>query len=58
MVYEVYGMTLQNCLLDVREIYTNFKGGSKPASNVMGRRLVQQYVPMWAKEIARRFLRY
>jgi hypothetical protein len=45
-------------LQDVRQVIPNFKGGLNPAVNVMGCRLVQQYVPMWAKEIARRFLRY
>jgi hypothetical protein len=57
-VYETYEMTLQHCLQDVREVVPNFKGGLKPAANVMVRRLVQHYVPMWVKEIARRFLRY
>ena len=57
-VYEAYEMTLQHCLQDVREVVPNFNGGLKPAANVFGRRLIQQYVPMWAKEIARRFLRY
>lgn len=57
-VYETYEAHLQACLLDVRKIVPGFKGGLKPASRVFGRRLVQQFVPMWAKEIARRFLRY
>jgi hypothetical protein len=57
-VYVAYEMTLLQCLQDVRAVVPNFKGGLKPAVNVIGRRLVQQYVPMWAKEIARRFLRY
>jgi hypothetical protein len=55
-IYEAYEMSLQGCLQDVRAVVPSFKGGLKPAANVMGRRLVQQYVPMWAKEIARRFL--
>ncbi len=57
-IYEVYELILQNCLQDVRAVESSFKGGLKPAANVMGRRMVQQYVPMWAKEIARRFMRY
>jgi len=57
-VYQAYETTLQQCLQDVCVVAPNFKGGLKPVANVMGRRLVQQYVPMWAKEIARRFLRY
>lgn len=57
-VYETYEAELDRCLGDVRAVVPNFKAGLKPYSRVLGRRLIQQYVPMWAKEIARRFLRY
>jgi hypothetical protein len=57
-VYEFYETTLKQCLQDIRKIRPDFSAGLKPASRVFGRRLVQQYVPMWAKEMARRFLRY
>jgi len=57
-VYEVYEAELQKCLIDVRTVVPEFKAGLKPISRVFGRRLIQQFVPMWAKEIARRFLRY
>jgi GTPase SAR1 family protein len=57
-VYMVYEIELKKCLADVRAIVPDFKGGLKPVSTVRGRRFVQQFVPMWAKEIARRFLRY
>jgi hypothetical protein len=57
-IYEAYEIELQKCLTDVRAVVPNFKGGLKPASSVRGRRFLQKYVPMWAKEIARRFLRY
>lgn len=57
-IYEAYEIELQKCLTDVRAMVPNFKGGLKPISNVRGRRFLQKYVPMWAKEIARRFLRY
>ena len=57
-VYEHYETELKKCLNDVRAIVPGFKGGLKPVSSVWGRRFVQQFAPMWAKEIARRFLRY
>ena len=57
-VYEVYEAELKKCLANVRSVIPDFKAGLKPVSSVRGRRFVQQFVPMWAKEIARRFLRY
>jgi hypothetical protein len=57
-VYEVYEADLKARLAEVRTVVPDFNGGLKPASSVRGRRFIQQFVPMWAKEIARRFLRY
>lgn len=57
-IYEVYETELQKCLTDIRAVVPDFKGGLKPISSVRGRRFIQKYLPMWAKEIARRFLRY
>ena len=57
-VYEVYEAELIECLADVCAVVPGFKAGLKPFQRVLARRLVQQYVPMWAKEIARRFIRY
>jgi hypothetical protein len=57
-VYEAYETELKNCLADVRAVAPDFKEGFKPVSNVRGRRLIQQFIPMWAKEIAHYFLRY
>lgn len=57
-IYEAYEIELHKCLADVRAVVPNFKGGLKPVSSVRGRRFLQKYVPMWAKEIARRFVRY
>lgn len=57
-VYVAYETELKKCLADVRTIVPSFNAGLKSFSRVLGRRLVQQFVPMWAKEIARRFLRY
>lgn len=57
-IYETYEAELKKCLNDVRTIVPDFKGGLKPISSVRGRRFIQQFVPMWAKDIARRFLRY
>ncbi len=57
-VYEKYEAELKKCLVDVRVIVPDFKGGLKRVSSVRGRRFMQQFVPMRVKEIARRFLRY
>ena len=57
-IYERYEAELQKCLADVRTVAPHLKARLKPASHVWGRRFTQQFIPMWAKEIARRFLRY
>lgn len=57
-VYEAYEAELKNCLANVRSVVPDFMAGLKPASSVRVRRFIQQFVPMWVKEIARRFLRY
>ncbi len=57
-IYEVYEAELKKCLASVRAVVPDFRAGLKPYYRVVGRRLIQQFVPMWAKEIARRFLRY
>lgn len=57
-IYQAYEITLAKCLADVRAIVPNFQAGLKPVSAVRGRRFIQKYVPIWAKNIARRFLRY
>ena len=57
-VYEVYEANLTGRLQEVRAWVPDFKGGLKPVSSVRGRRFIQRFVPFWAKEIARRFLRY
>jgi hypothetical protein len=57
-VYEAYETELTRLLSEVREIVPYFKGGLKPVLNVTGRRFIQQRVPRWIKEIARRIFRY
>lgn len=57
-IYEAYERALSLCLEDVRRIVPGFRGGLKPMSSVRGRRFLQQHVPMWLKEVARRFIRY
>lgn len=57
-VYEAYEAELRRCLAEVRTVVPDFKAGLKPVSRVRGRRFIQQFVPIWAKDIARRFLRY
>lgn len=57
-VYELYEAELKKTLAEVRSLVPDFKAGLKPVSSVRGRRFLQQFVPMWAKDLARRFLRY
>lgn len=57
-VYEVYEVELMRCLADVRTVFPDFKSGLKSYPRVLGRRLIQKVAPIWAKNIARRFLRY
>lgn len=57
-LYEVYERDLMVRLAEVTAVSPGFKGGIKPASSVKSRRWIQQFVPMWAKEIARRYIRY
>lgn len=57
-VYQAYEIFLQSCLKDVRMIIPNFKNGLKSSSQIVSRRLVQKYVPMWIKDIVRVFYRY
>lgn len=57
-IYEAYEMDLSKCLVDVRVLVPDFRAGLKPGSVVRGRRFIQKYVPMWAKNLARHFLRY
>lgn len=57
-VYQVYENELKECLTLVRTVLPDFRAGLKPASNVWIRRIIQQSVPMWVKEMARRFVRY
>lgn len=57
-LYAVYERDLMQTLAEVSAVSPGFKGGIKPASTVKGRRWIQQFVPMWAKDIARRFMRY
>lgn len=57
-VYETYERALETCLAQVRAVEPAFKAGLKPVGSVKSRRFIQRYVPMWAKELARKFLRY
>ncbi len=57
-VYAAYERDLMIRLEEVSTISPGFKGGIKPAAAMKSRRLIQQFVPMWAKDIARRFIRY
>jgi hypothetical protein len=55
-IYEQYESTLKVTLTDVRSVVPGFSAGLKPAAQIVGRRLVQRYVPRWAKEVLRRII--
>ena len=57
-VYETYEAELKKCLADVHAVVPSFKSGLKSLCSVRSRRLIQQFLPMWAKQIARCFFRY
>jgi len=58
LLYEYYEREIKKSMLEVRAIDPSFKAGLQRAARVNGRRWIQQFVPMWIKEIARRFIRY
>ncbi|WP_209315402.1 hypothetical protein [Haematospirillum sp. H1815] len=55
-VYERYEEELREYLSIVRAVDPSFSGGMKPVSRMICRHSVQKFVPMWAKDSARRFL--
>lgn len=57
-VYERFEKELKKCLADVQTVVPGFNAGLKPISSVRSRRFIQRFVPMWVKEIARRYVRY
>ena len=57
-VYAAYEGDLKLRLAEVQALVPQFKVGLKPVASVRSRRWIQQFVPFWVKEIARKFLRY
>jgi hypothetical protein len=57
-IYATYEADLNARLAEVRRLVPDFKAGLKPVASVRSRRWIQQFVPFWVKELARRFLRY
>ncbi len=57
-VYMRYEQVLKACLAEVRAVAPQATGLLKAELNLRGRRLIQQYVPFFVKEIARKILRY
>lgn len=57
-IYIRYEAELMKCISDIHQLLPTFKGGFRPIAKVRGRRLLQKYIPMWIKDIARRFVRY
>jgi hypothetical protein len=58
VIYSAYENELKTTFTLVTNLFPNFKGGLKPPSRVTTRRWIQKFVPMWLKEIVRRFIRY
>lgn len=57
-VYESYEAELRECLSIVQAVDLSFSSDLRSVLRVTGRRFVPNFVPMWAKDIACRFLRY
>ncbi|MCW5296893.1 hypothetical protein DXT88_01750 [Herbaspirillum lusitanum] len=58
LIYDAYEQELTTIIGEVTMLFPSFKAGLKPISTVTTRRWIQQFVPMWFKEIARKFIRY
>lgn len=56
-VYQQYENYLKLVLMRVQSLVPDFSAGLKPAYHVTGRRWVHLYVPRWAKDVIRRFIR-
>lgn len=57
-LYQFYEQQIQDVVREISAIDPGFRCGMKPASSVRGRRWIQRFVPMWIKDIARKFIRY
>lgn len=57
-IYSHYETRLKDVLTQVRHHVPGFTRGLKSAQSVSRRRWVQRFVPMWVKEIMRKFIRY
>lgn len=57
-IYEAYESMLTSVLQDVISISPAFAAGLKPVAQVMGRRWVHKYVPRWAKDMIRKYIKY
>lgn len=57
-VYQAYERVLGSVLSKVRSIDPKFNAGLKPIVRVMCRRFAQRYVPAWAKDVLRLFVRF
>ncbi len=57
-VYAPYEDDLRVRIAEVQAVMPGFSAGMKSPAKVRGRRLIQQMVPFWLKEIGRYFKRY
>lgn len=57
-VYQTYEVFLQSVLHEVRLYSPDFAAGLKPAAQVLGRRWAHNYVPRWAKDLVRKYIKY
>jgi hypothetical protein len=57
-IYQAYEAILKSVLHEVRLHSPGFVAGLKPAAQVLGRRWVHKYVPRWAKDLLRKYIKY
>lgn len=57
-IYAGYERLLRQTIAEVQALEPNFRHGLKPVSNVTLRRLVQRYIPRFARDAVKRFVRY
>ncbi len=57
-VYTLYEREIAKTLADIRILVPGFSAGLKAPAKVGLRRYAQRYMPMWIKDIGRKFVRY
>ena len=58
VIYEQYERSLEECMSDVLEVVPSFPIGTTSSRKIRLRRFVQGWVPLFVKDIARKWLRF